>query len=144
MGTSVSKNIGDFQQSAGQVTGQLSVLSAYFFAFIATIISIILAYYAFVPTSLQNDNAGTHKICTTDDDCKITNEICSKDKGCVPAPEIAKKHYWFLLVSVIILAIAIYSVYYAITIRDIAQSSRGGAQVVGLMGEGEFTRSLFT
>jgi hypothetical protein len=49
---------------------------------------------------------------------------------------------WLLIVSVILIGLAIFAVYYTRTIRDISQSSRGGAQVVGLMAEANLLKHI--
>jgi len=139
MGSQTSTNIGDFQQSAGQVTGQLGVISAYFVAFIFIIIAIIIAYEAFQQISIRD--MGSQQVCTTTPDCKVTGELC-QDGKCSPPPPPKSRHLWFLIISVILIALSIFTVYYAITLRNIAQSSRGGAQVVGLMGEAELVKNL--
>ena len=50
---------------------------------------------------------------------------------------------WYLFVSLIILVIAVGIIYYTRTMRDIAESGRGGAQMVGMVGESGLIRSVF-
>lgn len=132
-------NIGDFQQGVGQVTSSIGVISSYIGAFILVCFAILFAYLAFVPTSMTD--MGSQHICTTDKDC-FNDEICSNNK-CSGKPGPKEKHPWFLLGTFIFIALAIFSVWYARTLRDVAYSSRTGAQVVGLMGEAELARDIF-
>jgi hypothetical protein len=139
-----SSDLGDFQQNVGQVTGQLGVISAYFFAFFAIIGAIAFAYWAFVPFSTLSPIDGSMDLCFGDQDCRRSGESCVNRQCQKPQIDGEKtKHPLMLLFSVVLIALAIFSVIYARTLRDISQSSRGGAQVVGLMGEAQLARSLW-
>lgn len=133
------QNIGDFQQGAGQVTASLGLISAYFGAFIMIGFSILFIYLAVTDQSFSN--VSSNNKCTADSDC-ISDEKCQNNK-CTARPGPKEKHYWLLIVSAILIGLAIFAVYYAKTVKNIADTSRGGAQFVGLMGEAELAREAF-
>lgn len=93
------------------------------------IIAIALGVGAFIPMSIGQQSSNFN--------CKTqTDGICQPGEKCIDgkctAPEIEKTtHMWYLFVSLIILVIAVGIIYYTRT----AESGRGGAQMVGMVGE---------
>jgi hypothetical protein len=137
--TQTQQNLGDFQQGAGQATATLGLVSSYIGAFILICFAVGCIYIAFVPMSIND--LGSQHICSSDKDC-MNNETCQNYK-CSPPPEPERKHPWYLLGAVIFIALAIFVVWYARTVKNIADSSRGGAQFVGAMGEAQLVRDIF-
>jgi len=134
------QNIGDFQQGAGKVTATLGVVSSYFGAFVLICLAILFVYLAFANLSLNSN--GSNSVCSADSDCKVKGESCQSGR-CSPPPGPAKKHPWFLLGTVFFIGLAIFTVYYARAVKEVADSSRTGAQFVGTMGEANLVRSIF-
>jgi len=134
MGSTTSSDLGNFQESAGQISSQIGVISAYFGAFLMISFAIIFAVIAFIPS---RDEQACQDNTDCEDDDKCIDNVCV---GKIKPPK--KKHYGLLGISFFLIILAIFVIYYALTLRKIAYGSRAGAQVVGLMGEADLARSV--
>ena len=134
------QNIGDFQQGVGQVTSTLGLISAYFVSFILCLFAAGFLYVAVTPLSLQS--IGSNQPCTTTQDCTINKSEECQSNFCNPRAGPKERHWAYLFGVVICLAIALFIVYMARKMNEIAYSSRGGAQAIGMLGEVNLLRDI--
>ncbi len=134
------QNIGDFQEGVGKASASLGLISAYFGAFVMVGFSILFIYLAVTDQSFTSTSSNNK--CVDDSDCLINDEKCQNSK-CTAQAGPKEKHYWLLIIAGILIALAIFTVYYAKAVKDVADSSRGGAQFIGLGAEAQLARQAF-
>ena len=125
MGSSTSK-IGDFQADVGRGAASLNRVFSIFFAILLFLFAIGFIVLAFMPLS----EGGTW--CTDDTQCdsskqeKCNNGVCKSPK---------KRHYWFILIGVIMILLGIFIVWFANLNKKLVDNNRHYAQFQAIPAE---------
>tara|TARA_B110000971_G_C19711188_1_gene364327 strand:- start:181 stop:546 length:366 start_codon:yes stop_codon:yes gene_type:complete len=115
------KDIGNFQEGVGKVDADISVIGAWFIAVLIVIGAIVLAVMAFIPTKPAD---------CLDDDKTERCQHKSKNSG-------------FLVVSLLLLPLAYFVVWFAKWWKKEVYTNKTAAQIGGTMAEVNLVSQLF-
>lgn len=125
--------LGDFQANVGKFSADMGLIVSYIIAGILTLIAIILAIFAFIPTKPGD--------CDKDDICKMNGAQSSDCKDEIDRCNKKKPHYillWFLLLIPIGIIIVLFSKWW----KHYVHTNRTAAQVGGTLFEINTARDL--
>jgi len=120
-------DIGNFQQSVGELSSSVGIIFSYIFASIFVILAIGTAVMAFIPTSSGSSDFD----CSSDSDCSIYEETC-QDKKCQSKKQ---QKLWLLFVSLLLLLMAVGIILYSRWYNKWVHKSRENAQIGGALAE---------
>ena len=106
------------------------------------IVGIVICVFAFIPTKLTTES-GSGWRCDHDTQC-VSPEVCKNNK-CVKdeTDKTASKHYWFVVIGLGIIALAIFFMWLSRWWRNKMKDDRGLQQVGGIMLEADILSNMF-
>jgi hypothetical protein len=141
MGNIKSKDVGNFQEDVGKVSGNIGVIISTVFGALMIIIAIGFAITAFIPMEIDSTKDSGFKCndsrpCLGGEEC-VNNKCIQRHKG------TKKKHYWFFIISVVLIIIAIFWMWFSRWWRNYVYHNRTAAIIGGTGMEIGMLQNLF-
>lgn len=142
MGQVSTKDVGDFQASAGQVSANIGVIMSTIIGVFLILIGIGLCIAAFIPMSSKN-------VCASDQNCPGEGNFCIKPSSdmstwyCNNATAQKKRNYGLMLPGVIFILIAVLMIWFSRWWQRYTQTNRTAAQIGALSMEAGMLHDIF-